>query len=124
MGTIGRFSFVPQNLKGSIVGATGDGNDGMGFPLNQVYWQIIENQTAGGGSCNGPVLGVIAYDYINARWSCLFTKETGIMLHQSTTYVDEIGEIKAFMATLTAPQTVDEVGNDVAYGASIPPLHS
>src|SRR5690348_1046117 len=123
----GRFSFVPGNIDGSIIGASQVQPTGMDGNIFYEIWDGNNNKNSLGvvsGNANGKMVGVIAYDYINARWSCLFTAPTGIKLHQNTTFLDDIGAIKAFMATLSTPVTTDEAGNDLPYGLSIPPIKS
>ncbi|MGH7747787.1 MAG: hypothetical protein ACREQ5_23960, partial [Candidatus Dormibacteria bacterium] len=118
---LGRFSFVPNNIRGSITGASQvspTGTDGY------LYYEIMDGAVVGGGGGNGRMVGVIGYDYIQARWSCLFVADTGLTTHQNTTWENDIQEIKDFMSGLTAPTIVDEIGNDVPFGISIPPIHS
>src|ERR1700690_3183700 len=122
MGQTGRFTFVPRSLDGSMVGASQ--TLPTGSPNWTLYYEIIDGfsisnslgHSSGQGA--GKKVGVIGYDYIQARWSCLFTSGTGLYAHQNTTYTDDIGQIKAFMATLGTPTLTDEVGNDVPYPKS------
>ena len=70
------------------------------------------------GQGAGKCVGVIAYDYINARWSCLFTSNTGLYTHQNTTWENDIQQIKDFMSGLATPPATDLIGNDVPYPRS------
>lgn len=122
MSALGRFTFVPQATTGGLSGATqveptgGDGN---------IYYQIVDGLTPQpntlgyvSGQGAGKCVGVIAYDYINARWSCLFTSNTGLYTHQNTTWENDIQQIKDFMSGLATPPTTDLIGNDVPYPRS------
>jgi hypothetical protein len=113
-----RFNFQPTVVKGNLVGATQVLPTGSGQML---YYEIQD-----GSSTNGAqkVIGVIAYDFINARWSCLFTEDNVMATHTSTTFYNFQKEITAFIAGLTSPPVPlsDEVGNDVGWPASLPPV--
>lgn len=130
MGQTGRFQFSPANVDGSIVGASQVKPTGMD---GNIFYEIQDGglavNSAGVSSGVGPskMVGVIAYDYVNSRWSCLFTDAPGLRKHQPTTWEDDLGQIVAFMATLPSAGPValtDEAGNDVNYPASIPPIRS
>jgi hypothetical protein len=124
MAAIGRFAFVPRSITGSMVGASGvlpTGTDGY------LYYEIIDGMSTPNslgyvsGTGAGKRVGVIGYDYIQSRWSCLFTTPPGLATHQPTIWENDIQQIKDFMATLTAPQLTNENGDDINYPASIPP---
>src|ERR1700727_2864846 len=122
MSHLGRFTFVPRSIEGSMIGASQvqpTGTDG------NLYYEIIDGLTPqlnvlgySSGQGDGKKVGVIAYDYIQARWSCLFTAATGLYTHQNTTWEDDINQIKDFMSGLATPPTTDEIGNDVPYPKS------
>lgn len=123
MGQTGRFVFVPRSIDGSMVGASA--TLPTGSPYYALYYEIIDGlapqtNTLGyqSGTGDGKKIGLIAYDYIQARWSCLFTSGSGLTLHQNTNWEDDIGEIKFFMTTLGTPNLVDEAGNDIPYPKS------
>ncbi len=118
MGTSTRFSFRPKEVKGNMDGASQVLPTGSGQML---MYEILDGyQASGGQEC----IGVIAYDFVNARWSCLFSRNGVLSTHQNTTWVDDKGEIVAFMATLVSPPVplTDEVGDDVPWPASFPPM--
>jgi hypothetical protein len=122
MSHLGRFSFVPQAVTGGLTGASQVQPTGS---CGYLYYQIVDGLTPqvnslgySSGQGDGKVIGVIGYDFIQARWSCLFTSNTGLYTHQNTTWEDDINQIKDFMSTLTAPPTVDLAGNDVPYPRS------
>lgn len=128
MGAIGRFQFVPRTIEGSMTGAT----QAMptGSPNYALFYEIIDGMGEANslgyvsGAGDGKKVGIIAYDFVNARWSCLFTVPGVSSTHANTTYFDDQGEIKAFIATLPTPTVTDEVGDDIPWPASFAPLNS
>jgi len=118
MGTSTRFQFSPTVVKGIMNGATQTLPTGSGQNL---YYEILDGGLSSG--CQKCV-GVIAYDFLNTRWACLFSENGVLSTHQNTTYVDDIGQIKNFIATLSSPPVpiTDLAGNDVPWQASMPPV--
>ena len=120
-----RFQFVPRVVKGVMNGASLALPTGSGQML---YYEIIDgsNQPNSlgyqGFAGMGKSVGVIAYDWINARWSCLFTASGVSSQHANTTYENDSAQILQFIATLTSPPVpqTDEAGNDVPWPAAIP----
>ena len=124
-----RWQFNPTVVKGVMNGAsqvlpTGSGQmlfyeimDGAA-PPNSLGYQGFEGQ--------GKLVGAISYDFVNQRWGCNFFENGLLRTHQPTEYNDDIGAIKAFIATLTSPPVplTDEAGDDVPWPASMPPIYA
>jgi hypothetical protein len=70
------------------------------------------------GQGEGKKVGIIAYDYINARWSFLSVVGGMFNAHANTTWQNDAQQIKDFMSTLGTPNLTDEAGNDIPYPAS------
>lgn len=113
-----RFQFSPTVVRGEINGASQVLPTGSGQML---YYEIQDGAQVGGAQT---VVGVVAYDFINSRWAALFTNDGVLSTHQSTTYENDIGQVQAFIATLSSPPVplTDEIGNDRPWPASIPPI--
>ena len=121
----GRFQFVPRPVKGVMNGASLALPTGSGQML---FYEIIDGANLAnslgykGFSGMGRQVGFIVYDFINARWAAIFHQNGVLVTHQPITFQDDIGQIKAFIATLSSPPVplTDEVGNDVPWPASFP----
>jgi hypothetical protein len=120
-----RWQFVPRQPRGNMNGATQTLPTGSGQIL---YYEICEadysvnylgTQTLQGV---GRKVGIIAYDFVNTRWSVLFHQDNMLSTHQSTVYEDDIQQIKTFVATLSSPPVpiTDLANDDVPWPASIP----
>jgi hypothetical protein len=127
------FRLVP--IKGEIGTATGSNN--TGFVGQSFYYEIIQGAAfpAVGvlapvtNSASGRVIGVIAYDYFQARWSVLFTVDNAMAPNDPTTYVNDNLAITSFLATIAQgnypqPMTQDAQGDLLPYQASLPPIKS
>lgn len=117
MGATGRFTFnqTPCGDGQQTVGASQVFPNSSSGPYFYEIWD-------GPSITDGRMIGAIAYDYAMARWSCVFFVAPGLRTHQPTTFTDDIGEIKAFIATLPSAGPVpltDEVGNDVNWPPSL-----
>jgi hypothetical protein len=73
-----------------------------------------------GGSGSGKRCGVICYDFINARWTALWTPPGQLLVNNG--WINDKGAITDFINGLSIPQTIDEVGNQLSYPASIAPV--
>ena len=121
----GRFQFVPRPVKGNMSGATQTIPTGSGQIL---FYEIMDGANLAnslgykGFSGMGRFVGFIAYDFINSRWAAIFTQNDVLVTHQPITFQDDIGQVKAFIATLSSPPVplTDEAGNDVPWPASFP----
>lgn len=138
MATLSQYSFIPRTIMGSMIGASQvqpTGTDGY------YYFDVVKDVQAAApaavtnvsanlnsyqsGSSSGKRIGVIAYDYVQARWSCLFIVG-GVVLVKNG-WLDDLGAIKDFMASLATPQTTAEstnqqAGDPLPYPASLAPL--
>lgn len=115
-----RFQFSPTVVKGNMNGASQVLPTGSGQML---FYEIIDAGLSSGGG-GQKCMGVIAYDFVNARWSCIFTENNVMATHDNTTYYNGKKEITQFIATLSSPPVplTDEVGNDVPWPAAMPPV--
>jgi hypothetical protein len=115
-----RFQFNPTVVKGNMNGATQAIPTGSGQML---YYEIVDAGSAQGGG-GQKVMGVIAYDFVNARWSCIFTENGVMATHDNTTFTNPAKEITTFIASLVSPPVPlsDEAGNDAPWPASMPPV--
>jgi len=134
-GLSGRFAFIPRSIEGDMVGASAnqptgtngylyyDVMDGMPVPapVTNIYANL--NNYQGGAGGGGKRIGVIAYDYVSAFWSCIFA--TGSNLTPvATIWQNDVQEILNFMNALPIPQTTAQNGDYIGFPASIAPLHS
>ena len=121
----GRFQFVPRPVRGVIDGASLALPTGSGQIL---FYEIIDGANLAnslgykGFSGMGRKVGFVAYDFINSRWASIFTQNDLLTTNQPTTFQDDIGQVKAFIATLSSPPVplLDEAGDDVPWPASFP----
>ena len=122
----GRFTFVPRPVTGDMIGASG--NEPTGTDGN-LYFDVVDGMSFvnslgfKSGQGDGKRIGFIAYDYVSARWTCLFT--TGSNLTPvATTWENDFAQIATFIATLAAPPTLDQAGNYIPYPASVARMNS
>jgi hypothetical protein len=132
MATLSQFSFHARNILGSMIGASEvqpTGTDGY------LYYDVTMHETdtatplvggAGasanligyvGGQGSGKKVGVVAYDYVMARWGIWFTSGVNLVGNEGQ-YLNDVGAIKDFIASLPTPQTIDEAGDQITYPAS------
>jgi hypothetical protein len=129
MATLSQYTFVPRNINGDITGASQvepTGTDGYYYfevvesvqqaPLPPSVTNIQANLNAyqsGGGA--GRRVGVVAYDWANARWSFINLKA---IVFVNNGWINDQGAIKDFCSSLATPQNLEEVSADVL---SVPP---
>lgn len=114
-----RWTFSPTVVRGNSDGASQVLPTGSGQML---CYEVID----GAGVSAGRLVGMISYDFVNSRWSCNFFENGLLRTNQPTTWNDDIGAIKQFISTLSSPPVplTDEVGNDVPWPASMPPVYA
>jgi hypothetical protein len=131
---LSQFSFVPRTIKGSMVAASETqptGTDGY------LYYEMVQQQQPSAtvtnisanlngyvsGASVGKKVGIIAYDYVNARWSCLFTVDVNLVGPNGQ--LNDKQAILDFLTYLNAnvvPQTIEEAsGDQLTYPASFAP---
>lgn len=132
MATLSQFSFHPRSIKGSMIGASQaqpTGTDGY------LYYDIVQDVQAAApasvtnvsanlnayqsGSGDGRRVGVVAYDYVNARWSAIFTADVALVKNG---WLDDKGAISDFCAGLPTPQTLAINGDQLTYLAAMSPV--
>jgi hypothetical protein len=132
MATLSQYQFIPCRVDGSMIGASAvqpTGTDGY------LFYEIVKDTgTANpaaetnisanlnsyqGGNGGGKKVGIIAYDYVQARWSCLWTQSGQLLVKNG--WLDDAGAIKDFMATLTTPVTTAQNGDALPPPASFAP---
>jgi len=132
MATLSQFSFHPRSIKGSMIGASQaqpTGTDGY------LYYDIVQDvQNAAPasvtnvsanlnayqpGSGDGKRVGVVAYDYVNARWSAIFTADVALVKNG---WLDDKGAITDFCTGLPTPQTLAINGDQLTYLAAMSPV--
>lgn len=125
MATLSQYSFHPRNIKGSMVGASQvqpTGTDGY------LYYDVVQDAQSSapaavtnisanlngyvGGSGSGKRVGIIAYDFVNARWSILWTVRGMELVNNG--WINDAGAIQDFINSLPTPQ----IGTLVAPGSS------
>lgn len=129
MATLSQYSFIPRAIDGSMIGASQaqpTGTDGHLYydvvkDVEQVSPASVTNVGANlnayqGGSSSGKKVGVIAYDYVQARWSCLWISSGQLLVKNG--WLDDSGAIKDFMASLATPVTTAQNGDTLAPPAS------
>ena len=135
MATLSQYTFVPRPINNSMVGASEvqpTGSDGYLYydvvecaqgpapaSVTNIYANLNAYQSGGGA---GKRVGVIAYDYVNARW-CFMSLVNGLALVNNG-WLNDIGAIRDFCASLAAPTTIDQVGDTFAAPASFADLNS
>ena len=129
MATLSQYTFVPRPINNSMVGASQvspTGSDGY------LYYEVMEScqqapspasvtnisanlnsYQSGGGA--GKRIGIVAYDWANARWSFINLKA---IVFVKNGWIDDQGAIKDFCTGLAIPQNLEEVSADVL---SVPP---
>jgi hypothetical protein len=121
MATLSQYTFVPRPVDGSMTGASQvqpTGTDG------HVYYEIIKGMSSQNslgyvsGTGDGKRVGLIAYDFVQARWSCLWLVSGQILVKNG--WLDDAGAIKDFMASLATPVTTAQNGDALPPPASIP----
>ena len=131
MAPLSQYSFIPRSIDNCMVGASQvmpTGTDGY------LYYEIVKdtqqvapvavtnisanlNAYQSNGSSGAKRVGIIAYDYVNARWSCLWTSPGQILIANS--FLDDASAIKSFIATLSTPQTTAQNGDTLPPPASV-----
>lgn len=124
MATLSQYTFVPRPINNSMVGASQTeptGSDGY------LYYEVVESvidaplppsvtniqanlnvYQSGGGA--GKRVGIVAYDWANARWSFINLKAIAFV---NNGWINDQGAIKDFCASLATPQNLEEVSADV-----------
>jgi hypothetical protein len=119
MATLSQYQFVPRPTDGSMIGASGaqpTGTDG------HYYYEIIKGMNTQNslgyvsGAGDGKRVGIIAYDFVNARWSCLWLVAGQLLVKNG--WLDDKGAILDFMATLSTPVTTAQNGDALPPPAS------
>lgn len=133
MATLSQFSFHPRTIKGSMIGASQaqpTGTDGY------LYYDVVQDVINAApatvtnisanlnayqpGSGDGKRVGVVAYDYVNARWSFINTVDIALV---NNGWLNDAGAIKDFCAGLPTPQTLEQVSADqLTYPAAMAPV--
>jgi hypothetical protein len=127
-GTPTTLHFRQTPVNGTI-GAATQANP-TGLMGRSYFYRIIEStylasQWTVDGMIEGRTIGIVAYDYINARWSVLFTVDDSRLSARSidiSGWSNNIQAIKDFVASLPTPPTTDAAGDDLPYPASIAPF--
>ena len=133
MATLSQYQFVPRPIDGDMVGASQvqpTGTDGFLYydivkGVQQVSPAAVTNIYANlnayqSGNDAGKRVGVVAFDYVNARWSVLWTAAGQLLVKNG--WLDDAGAIKDFVASLPIPVTTAQNGDSLAPPASMAPI--